>query len=93
MLQTYNYINFVHDNPEKIVLKQLFSYQHPEGISQNAELSIGLGKRLFSYIVMDTEKRIPVAILVDSFFFTNFDNYAFKIKSLLFPTRTAFFTN
>ena len=62
MLQTYNYINFVHDNPEKIVLKQLFSYQHPEGISQNAELSIGLGKRLFSYIVMDTEKRIPVAL-------------------------------
>lgn len=62
MLQTYNYINFVPDNLEKIVLKQLFSYQHPEGISLNAELSIGLGKRLLSFIVIDTEKNIPVAL-------------------------------
>lgn len=62
MLQTYNYINFAQYNREKIVLKQLFSYTHPEGVTTTAELSIGLSKQLASFIVLDQISGKPRAL-------------------------------
>ena len=43
-------------------MKQLFTYQHADGISSNADLSIGLGKKLFSFLVMDNDKGRPLAL-------------------------------
>lgn len=43
-------------------MKQLFSYTHPEGVSTPAELSIGLSKRLASFIVLDSISGAPRAL-------------------------------